>query len=601
MKILYNNLKTSATTSTSSADPAFPVSNLNRLATTDEWRSASMTTSASVTMDLGSAKTINFVGVVGNCYTRSLPATTVTLEGDTTNSFLTTTIGSNTSIGPAGSATSGASCELDGTHTLVVHGNGTEMRAIVVNPAALSSTGSTVIRTASVDSISVAKLDATRAIVVFRDKTDTNALKAVCLIISGYSVSAAAPYTLGTASTQDPYLKVVCQASMYAVVMFRSESTQYPTALTLYYAGTPTVQSVGSRATIESTVGTAQALSAHSSTDMLCCYRNSGGMLRGSVLSRSHVTLTANAPANLIAGDYPCLAATGATSTTQVLAYFDSDSGDSRQITISGTTFSVGSSVGTTYLAGAAMATGMTRMSSTKFVVGYYNVGQSAPGFYTITLSGATTTQSSRTESGSYAHWSSPARVSDTQVLMVQPSLGEPRAKLLTFAAAFTQTLTVVPGEALAWAAFTNKSYRYWRITFNNPSGTYTGCSAVYLGQSFEFADNCFGTELTLTEADLTDVRFSNTGRRFIDSQAVRVKTLNLNLSALNKTEAGQWRDFANFVGKSKPFFLMVDDSYAVLDSDQVLSGQFMLNDSLSISQTNFGFWSTDFTITEVI
>ena len=598
MKILYNNLKTTATTTVSSADTAFPVTNLNLLATTDEWRSATLTTSASVTMDLGSAKAVDFVGLTGNCYTRALPAATVLLEADTTNSFLTTVVGNNTSVGPAGSALSGSSVQIDASRVLVVHGNATEMRAIVMNPASLSATGSTVIHTGSVDNVFVAKLDATRYIVIYRDITAGNHLMARCITVSGTAVSAAAAYQFGTSCTVEPYLRVTCQGSQYAVVAFRAEATQYPTVLVLYYGGSNTVSSMGSRVTVQSAVSTTQSLAAHNSTDTFLAY-TIDPWLRGSVITRSHVTLTANTPANLVGGANPVLMPTAATTTTYMLGHGDSTNYCSAIVTISGVGFSIGS-VATTY-AGAVTHMSMARLSATKFVGCYFNASNNNHGFVSITVSGGATSQSSRTEYSGYCLWTAASEVSETQVLFFIGIFNNPGARLLTFAAAFSQSLTVVPGEALAFSSFATKTYRYWRLTFSNPTGSYTGCSSIYLGQAFQFADNCFGTELTLGEADLSTVRFSNTGRRFIDAQSVRVKTLSLNLQALNKVEAAQWRDFSNFVGKRLPFFLMVDDSYLVLDTEQVLSGQFMLNDSLSISQTNFGYWSSDFTITEVI
>jgi hypothetical protein len=601
MKILYDNLALSYSTRTvSSADPNFPVSNINLLASTDEWRSVSSTTTATITYDLGSAKAVDFVGLVGNVYTRALPAATVLLEADTTNSFMTTAIGARIDIGDAGSASSGDSVQMDAAHILVVHGNSTRLTAIVVNPTSLSPTGSTLLHMASVDSIAVAKLDATRAVIVFRDVTDTNALKALVVSISGYTITTGNLYTFGTACTQKPNIVVACESGQYAVIGFRHEATQYPTVLALYYGSSTSVQQSGSRVTVASVSSHgAQALASHSSTDALFVYRISSTMLRGSVITRSHVTLTANTPADIVAGDYPKLVPIADTSTTHLIAYFDSNGGKSRQITISGTTFSVGSSIGTTSLGGAPAATSLTRMSATKFVVGYGV--NTRYGFYTITLSGATTTQSYETDYSGDSSWTGMAGISATQFLFVDASSDRPGARLITKGAAFSQSLTVVPGEALAFSSFATKTYRYWRLTFSNPTGSYTGCSAIYLGTAFEFADNCFGTEIMLEETDLSAVSFSNTGRRFIDVQSSRIKTLSLNLNSLNKAEAGQWRDFTNYVGKHKPFFLMVDDSYLVIDTEQVLSGQFMFNDSPGLTQREFGFWYADFKLTEVV
>ena len=164
----------------------------------------------------------------------------------------------------------------------------------------------------------------------------------------------------------------------------------------------------------------------------------------------------------------------------------------------------------------------------------------------------------------------------------------------------FEKTLTVYPDEALAVGMFTPTSFRYWKVSFSS-SDTYFGCSSMFLGKAFSFTENCFNTQLTLRESDLSSVRFSPTGRRFIDEQSSRIKTLNLSLSSMNKTEASQWRDFWNAVALRKSFFLSVDETYTVLNEPMILAGKFMFNESMEMSQQTFGLWEASFSMTEVM
>lgn len=164
----------------------------------------------------------------------------------------------------------------------------------------------------------------------------------------------------------------------------------------------------------------------------------------------------------------------------------------------------------------------------------------------------------------------------------------------------FEKTLTVYPDEALAVGMFTPTSFRYWKVSFSS-SDTYFGCSSMFLGKAFSFTENCFNTQLTLRESDLSSVRFSPTGRRFIDEQSSRIKTLNLSLSSMNKTEASQWRDFWNAVALRKSFFLSVDETYTVLNEPMILAGKFMFNEAMEMSQQTFGLWEASFSMTEVM
>jgi hypothetical protein len=164
----------------------------------------------------------------------------------------------------------------------------------------------------------------------------------------------------------------------------------------------------------------------------------------------------------------------------------------------------------------------------------------------------------------------------------------------------FSTALTVYPTEALAHKSFSTQSFRYWMLHFTS-ARAYYGCSSLFLGASFAFTDTCFNTQLTIRESDLSTVRFSPIGRRFIDEQTSRVKTLDLSLSALNKVEASQWRAFWNDVGVRKPFFLSVDETFTVLNEPMILAGKFMFNEGLSMSQQTFGLWESSFTMTEVM
>jgi hypothetical protein len=164
----------------------------------------------------------------------------------------------------------------------------------------------------------------------------------------------------------------------------------------------------------------------------------------------------------------------------------------------------------------------------------------------------------------------------------------------------FETPLTVYPQEGMACKSFSTQSFRYWMLTFSS-SRPYYGCSSIFLGAAFSFADTCFNTQLTVRESDLSTVRFSPIGRRFIDEQTSRVKTLDLSLSALNKVEASQWRTFWNTVGLRKPFFLSVDETYTLFNEPMILAGKFMFNESLNMGQQTFGLWDASFSLTEVM
>jgi hypothetical protein len=163
----------------------------------------------------------------------------------------------------------------------------------------------------------------------------------------------------------------------------------------------------------------------------------------------------------------------------------------------------------------------------------------------------------------------------------------------------FELELTLSTAEGFAYATFPEQNFQYWRLVFEGAG--YVAASSVFLGESFSLVTNDFDIGLTFTEADLTEVSFSTTGRRFIDSQNVRVKTIDATISTMNKTETEAWRGFVQTVGKRKPFFLMVDPNALILTNEGITAGMFMINEVSPLTQQALGLWETNFSATEVI
>ena len=84
MKIIYENLLSAATLTPQEQNASYPASNLNKLATTDEWRTLDATGAKTLVIDFGSAKAVSGCAIIGNNYSRSLAFTGATLEASST-------------------------------------------------------------------------------------------------------------------------------------------------------------------------------------------------------------------------------------------------------------------------------------------------------------------------------------------------------------------------------------------------------------------------------------------------------------------------------------------------------------------------------------
>ena len=84
--LAWNNLVESATLTAGSADGSYPVTNIQKIPTTSEWRTASGTTTSNVVIDLGSAQTVEHMFLIGSAL-EGLNFTSITLEANTSDSW----------------------------------------------------------------------------------------------------------------------------------------------------------------------------------------------------------------------------------------------------------------------------------------------------------------------------------------------------------------------------------------------------------------------------------------------------------------------------------------------------------------------------------
>ena len=161
-------------------------------------------------------------------------------------------------------------------------------------------------------------------------------------------------------------------------------------------------------------------------------------------------------------------------------------------------------------------------------------------------------------------------------------------------------TLSVDSAEAIASAIFTEQTFRYWRISLTGV-GSYLGVSNVFLGKAFGFTVNGIDQEFSFDEQDLSRVIVSETGRRFIDEVTVRVKSFDLSVRTMDKTEMGEWQTIVRNNGKRKQFYMIIEENELIMTNKDVLSGMFMFNSWGPFEHVSFGYWDSSFSVSEVI
>lgn len=195
--------------------------------------------------------------------------------------------GTNISTGnilTVGSATTqyGAICSVDSTHAIAAmyDSSGGHAFCLTLSESTLSYTygDGVYFEDNKVDThIALCAMDSTHIIAAFRNETDSNYGKAVCLTLSGTSLSRGTPTTFNAANTT--YVSLCKLDSTHAVVAYANGG--YLTACCLTLDGTSI--SVGSPATPASSVYTnkSTALCAMDSTHAILAVMNGSASSRG--------------------------------------------------------------------------------------------------------------------------------------------------------------------------------------------------------------------------------------------------------------------------------------------------------------------------------
>jgi hypothetical protein len=164
----------------------------------------------------------------------------------------------------------------------------------------------------------------------------------------------------------------------------------------------------------------------------------------------------------------------------------------------------------------------------------------------------------------------------------------------------FSQSLVISANEAIASALFTDKSYRYWRISATH-TGSYISFSKVFLANQFTYSDNGFDINFNFALSDLSKIRKNDIGKRFIDEIRNTVKSLSLSINTMNKTELDSFIAFVRYVGLHKPFVLFVDENQNIVTDKHLLTLYAMFDSVGSIDSSNLGYYNSTFNLSEVV
>jgi len=292
--------------------------------------------------------------------------------------------------------------QLDATHALVCYqdyGNNHGMaQVLTISGTTVTAGTETVFNSATTYYISVIQIDATHALVCYNDGGNGSRGTAQVLTISGTTVTAGTETVFNNTSTT--YVSVTQLDATHALVCYRDDgNSYYGTAQILTISGTTVT--AGTETVFNNAITSYISVIQLDATHALVCYRDAGNSYYGTaqVLTISGTTVTAGTETVFNAATTYYISVTQLDATHALVCYQDggnSQYGTACVLTISGTTVTAGTE--TVFNAATTYYISVIQIDATHALVCYNDGGNSNYGTaQVLTISGTTVTAGTET------------------------------------------------------------------------------------------------------------------------------------------------------------------------------------------------------------
>ena len=139
---------------------------------------------------------------------------------------------------------------------------------------------------------------------------------------------------------------------------------------------------------------------------------------------------------------------------------------------------------------------------------------------------------------------------------------------------------------------FTAQTFRYWRLTVSNPTGSYVGLSNVFLGSKIELP---IDLGYTFSVADKSEIAKGRYGQRFID-RLPDLRSFSASMSVMNQTEKDSMESITHFCSTHTPFWMVLNEGESLLEA-----GYFYFDKAPQFENQAYQIYNTSFELTEVV
>lgn len=166
-------------------------------------------------------------------------------------------------------------------------------------------------------------------------------------------------------------------------------------------------------------------------------------------------------------------------------------------------------------------------------------------------------------------------------------------------APAFSTTLALDTTFGIGIKQFTQKSYRYWRLSLTSTLG-YCELAYVFIGKAVAITTNGLDYGFAYKNNDIKKVATTRYGQEYIDAITTQKEINSLSLTVMNTTEIDQIFEVYDNRGTVKPFIVKIGDgTNTILNNENRLNGLFKLKSAPSVKIRSGVYWDVSLSVKE--
>jgi len=162
---------------------------------------------------------------------------------------------------------------------------------------------------------------------------------------------------------------------------------------------------------------------------------------------------------------------------------------------------------------------------------------------------------------------------------------------------AFSTTITPDNKYNFSFTTFTDKNYRFWRIS--GSGSQYLEIANIFIGKAHTLSKN-ISLNWKYNNNDQSSSTENRYGQKFTDVITSK-RDISASIKLMNSAEIDTFNSIIDYLGESKPLWLIMDESALYSPSKNLFAGIFHFKKRPALTNIAFGIYNTSISLGEQV